>query len=1541
MEPKIAQFGNRGMQQDTSISKASNEFAFENRNIRITAINGDTLLSVTNEKGPKKIDIKNKSNETCQLEGTYLGSYVLNKYIVVFTTSESNDFIYRLEDKGDYFQCVTLFCGDLSFSSEHPIEATGYYESENIQKIYWVDGLNPNRFINIANSEAGNTPGTLTEADKVSFVSTVNTLPTVEILKQYTGLGSFPSGVIQYFITYYNKYGAETPIVWSSDINYITFQNRGGKADETISCNFKLTISNIDTSFEYLRVYSAKRTSLDGPPEVQIVSDAKITGNTLEIIDSNISQTLIDANNLYFIGGENFSSETLEQKDGTLFLGNIKLLNPNFPDTNLFVPTANTGGFVTSVEQTWTSVGERNRRFYDYDYQLAGSINGHSFNGLTPVPTVFNNNSSSKLRYFKAGETYRFAIQFLHKSGKWSAPKSLGDYTVPTENPYVSRYPTDNWADLKVPILKYDGSSMTWSTGEEPANYEWIKYRILRAETSPTTRRVLAQGMVNPTVFNYGERCNNSPYAISSWCARPELTKNTTHFQSITDPIEIQCNTETSTVTSSDPDEKIYYTFIVILNSHLNTGLFNKQKRVVRVFGTTAPGSLSTIQPQDVELVDYTEFDENNWDKAIVKTNEFLLGKSYAFSIGPNGSARTYVQKDDNYDNNTSHSTEYGVISSLIPVVHYDSTHDYDDAWCVYYEVLSDSGMVLSKQKEYFVDSSIVSFNSPELETVGTMIDSTKLKFRIVGIAEISSSLTGHQLEVSQGVAPFARAVEKSTSINSNADTLTSGWFYTDGTPMLGVGPLIVNDKWNSEFSKKYASTYSIYMWHKTGKIVGENSGWTNIDEITGSELKHKIFGTERFAHPTRFFSKGNIELPICQPSLFSSNEIVPVKLEVPEDENSNKYVYYYGNYDKLLAVTKEYGINYRTDFDTSDPATSLEEYIEELKKKLEENPNTTLDVNDILKELVRYDYFCTDPIRIKYKSTKEVVFSFGQDENNKKYTLPFISGSAAGGGQWVSNGSNYEMQPDTQNPSAKWPWGGMLKYIREPIEITNFSANNPYVFIGELYRDFESSPYGEDDDNTNEKIKWIPCSQPTNLFTNAVLEGDTFYQRWDCLKTYPFTEEDENSVVDITSFMVESHINLDGRCDINRGGTEITSYRPEKNFNLMNDVYSQENNLFEYTTLDEKFDLSTFKNQITWSLTKTPTDDIDTWTRITLLNLLNLDGTYGAITKLSCINNALFAFQDRAISRINYNDRMQISTEQNTPIEVQNSGKVQGYTYISKQIGCKNKWSICQSAAGIYFTDTEKKSLYRINSEGLLDVSANAGMSMWFKDNISNTPWKPTWEQEGSAKLSYDAITNDIYISTDKECIVYNEGLQAFTSFMPYKMTPLLLALDGKSLMLDASLKLYKMFAGDYNVDKNGDATGYSIKYKVNPEPLANKTFTNLNLIADYTDDNKELVGITPFSHLSIWNEYQFGETNLEDLNQYLPEDQKNKFRIWRIQLPRDKKNSRYGLDRIQNPWVYIELNKTFNWEDKEEEEIEKEKNLMTFHSLLVKYFK
>ena len=79
--------------------------------------------------------------------------------------------------------------------------------------------------------------------------------------------------------------------------------------------------------------------------------------------------------------------------------------------------------------------------------------------------------------------------------------------------------------------------------------------------------------------------------------------------------------------------------------------------------------------------------------------------------------------------------------------------------------------------------------------------------------------------------------------------------------------------------------------------------------------------------------------------------------------------------------------------------------------------------------------------------------------------------------------------------------------------------------------------------------------------------EGDYFFGRFDSLRTYAYSDNDPNSVIEVVSGMLCSRINLDSRCDRNRGGNTPT-FSPA-NFNRFNPVYNQANNYFTFVYND------------------------------------------------------------------------------------------------------------------------------------------------------------------------------------------------------------------------------------------------------------------------------------------------------------------------------------------------------------------------------------
>jgi hypothetical protein len=156
MAIKTARFKIKGMNQDLAVSSFSPEFAYENFNLRVTATDNNTLLSLTNEKGNRLLN-----STTSAPFGFTLGYAVIGDNLVLFTHEDLKptpehpniDHIYRIYGiSNTAYNVQELYSGILNFDMTHPIETLAWYENEEIQKVYWVDGLNKPRMINIIHS---------------------------------------------------------------------------------------------------------------------------------------------------------------------------------------------------------------------------------------------------------------------------------------------------------------------------------------------------------------------------------------------------------------------------------------------------------------------------------------------------------------------------------------------------------------------------------------------------------------------------------------------------------------------------------------------------------------------------------------------------------------------------------------------------------------------------------------------------------------------------------------------------------------------------------------------------------------------------------------------------------------------------------------------------------------------------------------------------------------------------------------------------------------------------------------------------------------------------------------------------------------------------------------------------------------------------------------------------------------------------------------------------------------------------------------------
>lgn len=1561
---KKALFNIKGMTRDLAASKFSPEFAYENKNMRLVATDHNTSSILTNERGNVKVSSGIFSSG---ISGTPIGQAILNDDLILFTTGGAyipsviktihstlssyqsfkrystynnamnntngtsfsssysvGDFNYFYGDAGEYvgytdtdgrrkvlspmyggipvlvmnvdsdnddlyyvteyvedaeapdfggnsiyFRLNTsadpstsdkiykiafndggvlegelLYNGSLGFSPSHPIECITLFENDKLRKVYWTDGINQPRMINIAEETPNWTDNSF------NFVKNVTYGGNISVTKNEISFGSFAPGVIQYCFTYYDLYGSETNIFYTSPLYYVSPATRGGNPEETVSCSFTISIPNYDTTFEYLRIYSILRTSINGTPQVRKVADISLKSavGTITYIDTGTTGELLDPTDLLYVGGEAIFAGTMAQKDNTLFLGDITINRKPISDT---VKTAARQLSVSAVAKTIYLPDDDNVGNYSYTSQL--------------------NKSNAEITYYRRGETYRLGFQAQHYTGKWSDVVFIKDHEV-------TRAITTSTGSVSVNNLK---TTLNSTIATDLINNGYVKIRPVVVFPDANDRTIICEGVCCPTVYNVEDRYNNSPYAQASWFFRPN-----------------------------------YY--------------------------SSSPANYNDL--------------------------------------------RRYLEFRHNYPipRNKEYNSEIQCISNAPPTpVLRVSNQGYSESSTA-------STWVSENKECYYVDQSIFTFHSPDVEFDESLktLDiinsgsSDKVGFRIVGYVPIHASYSDIDIEAS---TPANYAKGKSNDVYQFKASVAPGFIkkvVTATTSQTGMGwtSLVSAPLWFDDFSDSINENYLgdspvpfvVYPWHKSGAMNGASRNATN------SILKHKTMSIFRFSRNNGMLTSTNINnwdnKSISGVVRFDSDELSMVK--IPSQSSSSSSTVYYGNIDKIVTIHgKPKGKFALRDYDgsalTEASTVSVEADIKKLPgaypilvSSVQSSPTALNDPNQYdsqtdplsreplnvrpfmtsydsamigfytyLDQLYvdtddsntikysRYIYndtktVSTDPVSIKYKSTPHLIVAL-KNGTNQQVILPRCTNGAT----------------TTTSYSSRLYWtpsgsGAITGVSQGEIPV---SPSEGYLWLGELYRkDINNATrFGGNSNEALENNRWIIAGEPVTISNSAELvwsQGDTYYQRYDCLKTYPFTNEDTNSVSDTLSFMCETRVNIDGRYDKNRGQLS-TLYITRANQNLVNLAYSQENNYFVYRGINpNRVDTTVFPNSITWTKTKSMGEAVDTWTNVTLASTLDVDGDKGKVQALRRYNNDILCFQDRGISQILYNENVQIASTTGVPIEIANSGKVSGKRYITNHIGCTNKWSICSTPNGIYFVDSLSSDIYLFNNQ-FNSLSDTLGFHSWVTTNFNSTKsWTPA--DYSGCVTHYDKVTGDVMFTTASTCLAFSEPIGYFSSFYDYGSTPFFATLKNRSIAFhqDSSNNKYYPYLhreGDYNYFF-GEYKPFWTTVVVNPDPTEDKVFNNLEYRGD-TFQYNSLTGMwdykydNTFDRLETWNEYQRGSILLTDVkdwgNKY--SNLKKKFRVWRANIPRNTTNQggdsthRYTRDRMRNPWLYLKLTK------------------------------
>ena len=1092
---KSIDFKTKGMQRDMSVSAFNSEYSYENKNVRVMPTDESTLLSLINERGNKKSSIAGIGD---YIKGIPIGQALVNDELVIFTAGNDKDSLYtNIEGEELEINNITaneltididypfedriyklwfnngaltgkrLFRGDLGFNYKHPIEAISFYENTDIRKVYWTDGLNQPRVINIA---AASDVVSKWNADSFNFVRALNLNEEVTIERNIVANGSFAPGVIQYSFTYFNKYGQESNIFYTSPLFYTSYNNRGAGPEDNVGNSFSINISRADTRFDYIRVYSIHRTSLNATPECKIVTDLAIPeSGDVSYTDNGISGSTIDPTELLYVGGEEVVFGTMAQKDNTLFLGDIKTKRKILDST---IRSYFKGKSITFSIYNKSIDSPEAKGYYPYSNQL--KMNSYQF------------------KTFKYLEYYRFGIQAQHYTGKWSEPIWINDVrnTVHVDTTFYE----DN--KIGLPVAEFTLNDATIINRFLGNGY--VRIRPVIVYPTINDREVICQGILCPTVYNVSDRFGNSPFAQSSWFIRPNA------------PFDETKAFNYSSESSGNTREDVYPLGYTLGNPSIYSRAGIMHNDHIKINSGNVEYDLDTINKGT-----WVEFRHNH---AIPGNNK------------RNAEIQCIWEPPSNpYINDGMSDSEVA-------------------SW------------VSNNAENYYVDQSIVTLHSPDIEfdTDVKTIDTSKLKLRIVGMVPLSAFSSDIDIQTSTPVNSFQDSSELPAGFYKEPIGVENDFSYQSiathyGDSHFGWKGLVSGAFWFDEVSgyKKdvhnpnhLTTGFVVYPWHRNGSL---NNTKYATDGYRSAMLDKKKISNMRYSYKSVYFDyskiwnayidKSDKNTGISGVSLFDSNEVSLIK--IPAQENSNlSDINYYGNVDKLLTISrigdKKDGYPIMT--------TGTQNADTDAHKLFSGN---YIQVSDKITTQITG----TDPVRIKYKSTPHAVLALNYSKTGEQRILPTIKDGDNSTSWSVNAQSKYTDRKNhvywDKTEKGKFVSQDIITAPKGPISSV-LSIQHGWLWLGELYNDSVQNRFGGQTEEAFENNVWLPCGDPISLVdtNNGVKssitirweEGDTYFQRYDHIKTYPFTLEDQNAVTDIVSFMCETRVNIDGRYDRNRG---------------------------------------------------------------------------------------------------------------------------------------------------------------------------------------------------------------------------------------------------------------------------------------------------------------------------------------------------------------------------------------------------------------------
>ena len=295
------------------------------------------------------------------------------------------------------------------------------------------------------------------------------------------------------------------------------------------------------------------------------------------------------------------------------------------------------------------------------------------------------------------------------------------------------------------------------------------------------------------------------------------------------------------------------------------------------------------------------------------------------------------------------------------------------------------------------------------------------------------------------------------------------------------------------------------------------------------------------------------------------------------------------------------------------------------------------------------------------------------------------------------------------------------------------------------------------------------------------------------------------NSYARWQTFPVESFVNTDMRSGLNlqSGDTEVGESHttpPFSNDWLYNEVYSQENNIKSAIMINEQeaCDALDLPYEIAYSNTKISGEEGDAFRVFPINQFHDMEGQFGEINRIINFKNDIYILQDEAFAKLLVNPISMITDDTGIGIFTGTGDTVENHTYITTKFGSRHMHSVIGSEESLYFVDSRYARLFKYDTEKLISLGDSLGQRSRLHFAIKNANDLDSFEKGTGwnyrnyiadnhlALLGIQSIfdhknkellvtfhnskkDNEVY--RDSETLVYNEGLNAFTSY--FGVTP------------------------------------------------------------------------------------------------------------------------------------------------------------------------